>query len=50
MSEILQYDLLTNNSLFEGQSPLRPDKNKIVTKLVVDCRWLLTLYPRIELY
>ena len=33
MSEILQYDLLTNNSLFEGQSPSKPDKHKIVTKL-----------------
>ena len=33
MSEILQYDLLTNNSLFEGQSPSKPYKHKIVTKL-----------------
>ena len=33
MSEILQYDLLTNNWLFEGQSPSTPDKHKIVTKL-----------------
>ena len=32
MSEILQYDLLTNNSLFEGQSS-KPYKHKIVTKL-----------------
>lgn len=64
MSEILQYDLLTNNSLFEGQSPSRPDKNKIVTKLqnileiknsfenrmILTMRWLLTLYPRMELH
>ena len=33
MSEILQFDLLTNNSLFEGQPPSKPDKHKIVTKL-----------------
>ena len=33
MSEILQYNLLTNNSLFEGRSPSKPDKHKIVTKL-----------------
>ena len=33
MSEILQYDLFTNSSLFEGQSPSKPDKYKIVTKL-----------------
>ena len=32
MSDILQYDLLTNNSLFEGQSPSKYDKHKIVTK------------------
>ena len=64
ISEILQYDLLTSNSLFEGQSPSRPDKNKIVTELqnileiknsfenrmMLTMRWLLTLYPRIELY
>ena len=64
ISEILQYDLLTSNSLFEGQSPSRTDKNKIVTELqnileiknsfenrmILTMRWLLTLYPRIELY
>ena len=64
ISEILQYDLLTSNSLSEGQSPSRPDKNKIVTELqnileiknsfenrmILTMRWLLTLYPRIELY
>ena len=33
MSEILQYDLLTNNLLFEGQSPSKSGKHKIVTKL-----------------
>ena len=33
MSEILQYNLLTNNSLFEEQVPSKPDKHKIVTKL-----------------
>ena len=33
MSKILQYDLLRNNSLFERQSPSKPDKHKIVTKL-----------------
>ena len=32
MSEIL-YDLSTNNSLFDKQSPPKPDKHKIVTKL-----------------
>ena len=26
MSKILHYDILTNNSLFEGQSPSKPDK------------------------
>ena len=33
MSEVLQYDFLTDNSLFDGQSPSSPDKHKIVTKL-----------------
>ena len=33
MSEILQFDLLTNNSLFEGQPPSKPDTHKIVIKL-----------------
>ena len=33
MSEILQYELLTNNSLFERQSPSKREKHKIVTKL-----------------
>ena len=33
MSEILQYELLTNKSLFERQSPPKPDTHKIVTKL-----------------
>ena len=27
-----EISLLTNKSLFEGQSPSRPDKHKIVTK------------------
>lgn len=59
-----EISLLTNKSLFEGQSPSRPDKNKIVTELqnileiknsfenrmILTMRWLLTLYPRIELY
>ena len=33
MLEILQYDLLTNNLLFEGQSPSKPDKHKIAQNL-----------------
>ena len=33
ISEILQYDLLTNNALFEGQSSSKPEKHKIVTRL-----------------
>ena len=33
MLEVLQYDLLTNNLLFEGQSPSKPEKHNIVTKL-----------------
>ena len=33
MSEILQYELLTNNSLFERKSPSKREKQQIVTKL-----------------
>ena len=35
MSEISQYDLLTNNLLFERKSPSKSGKHKIVTKLEV---------------
>ena len=35
MSKISQYDLLTNNLLFEGKSPSKSGKHKIVTKLEV---------------